>query len=588
MYKKLFYIFTFLTTTLIHIQLVTADFLIANGSATEDAWVIYSTRRDAGNGWPAGFRTQGWYKIEPGGYRNLSVPADNSYVYIRVEDPYGNEIEPLDNVARSSYHFWMHPIEKFTVVETASGEFLDSNLNQASLTTATLYEFNTDEVIHIITKRNECETVNPADLSAQQIYNRSIKSVLWIDTDSGSGSGVIIDQERQLAVTNHHVTENNTWVNVYFPERDEDGRLVRDMEYYRNNYRSLERVGYATRGRVIAKDAVNDVAIIQLNQLSPIAQEIDHDFSMQVETSMQRGDKVHILGNPGNRLWNWTQGSFLGVYEDCLLKGGACLEMEGDAEVGNSGGPILNGQGVLIGILAEGTDETSAFAVPLKNIKALLDTLRWELKIRNTTGRAVSYQMRWTQNDSWQNYRLETGYVRTHSSSEENLAQGFPQIRFDYILRDDDDTYKYYRLGATLRFKDDNEDLPTYYFNYDWRGDRLNLYIDNAAAPLISSNVVPKKNALLPNYPNPFNPETWIPYQLAESADVSISIYSADGKTVRTLQLGSIPAGNYKSRSRAAYWDGKNAFGETVATGVYFYTLTASDFSATRKMLILK
>ena len=101
-------------------------------------------------------------------------------------------------------------------------------------------------------------------------------------------------------------------------------------------------------------------------------------------------------------------------------------------------------------------------------------------------------------------------------------------------------------------------------------------------------NLHPKTTVLLPNFPNPFNPETWIPYQLAKSADVSISIYTANGKGVRTLQLGRLPAGEYKSRSRAAYWDGKNNTGEIVASGVYFYTLTAGDFSTTRKMLIRK
>ncbi len=98
----------------------------------------------------------------------------------------------------------------------------------------------------------------------------------------------------------------------------------------------------------------------------------------------------------------------------------------------------------------------------------------------------------------------------------------------------------------------------------------------------------PKKTALHANYPNPFNPETWIPYQLANPADVSITIYAADGKLVRTLTLGHQAVGKYYHRSRAAYWDGKNAQGEAVASGVYFYTLTAGDFSATRKMLILK
>ena len=102
------------------------------------------------------------------------------------------------------------------------------------------------------------------------------------------------------------------------------------------------------------------------------------------------------------------------------------------------------------------------------------------------------------------------------------------------------------------------------------------------------SSLTPKETALLPNYPNPFNPETWIPYQLAEPSDVTVSIYAADGRLVRTLDLGHQPVGLYESRSRAAYWDGRNAFGEPVASGVYFYTLTAGDFTATRKMLIRK
>ena len=100
--------------------------------------------------------------------------------------------------------------------------------------------------------------------------------------------------------------------------------------------------------------------------------------------------------------------------------------------------------------------------------------------------------------------------------------------------------------------------------------------------------LTPKETALLPNYPNPFNPETWIPYQLAAPANVSIKIYAVDGKLVRSLALGHQPIGIYQSKKRAAHWDGRNAQGESVVNGVYFYTLTAGDFSATRKMLIMK
>ncbi len=102
------------------------------------------------------------------------------------------------------------------------------------------------------------------------------------------------------------------------------------------------------------------------------------------------------------------------------------------------------------------------------------------------------------------------------------------------------------------------------------------------------AKLAPTETALLPNYPNPFNPETWIPYQLAEAAEVTLYIHSMNGVLVRTLRLGYQSAGMYQNRNRAAYWDGRNARGEPVASGVYFYTLTAGDFTATRKMLIAK
>ena len=108
-------------------------------------------------------------------------------------------------------------------------------------------------------------------------------------------------------------------------------------------------------------------------------------------------------------------------------------------------------------------------------------------------------------------------------------------------------------------------------------------FLENLLASLI-----PKETALLHNYPNPFNPETWIPYQLAASAEVTLTIYDANGEMVRYLALGYQAAGMYRSRSRAVYWDGRNQLGESVASGLYFYTLTAGEFSATRRMLILK
>ena len=98
----------------------------------------------------------------------------------------------------------------------------------------------------------------------------------------------------------------------------------------------------------------------------------------------------------------------------------------------------------------------------------------------------------------------------------------------------------------------------------------------------------PTENLLLQNYPNPFNPETWIPYQLSEDTPVSISIYDTTGRLVRTLSLGLQSAGFYNSRDRAAYWDGRNALGERVASGIYFYQLTTPSFQQTRRLVIVK
>ena len=121
--------------------------------------------------------------------------------------------------------------------------------------------------------------------------------------------------------------------------------------------------------------------------------------------------------------------------------------------------------------------------------------------------------------------------------------------------------------------------------------DRLGKWmplLEGLLQTLAELTAIPETTALLPNYPNPFNPETWIPYHLSKAANVTLTIYDVRGSVVRELALGHQAAGVYQSRGRAAYWDGRNNIGEPVASGVYFYTLTAGDFTATRKLLIAK
>ena len=114
-------------------------------------------------------------------------------------------------------------------------------------------------------------------------------------------------------------------------------------------------------------------------------------------------------------------------------------------------------------------------------------------------------------------------------------------------------------------------------------------HLANAVLPVRFDNIgQPTQNLLLQNYRNPFNPETWIPYQLSEDSLVSVSIYDTTGQLVRTLPLGFQSAGFYNSQSRAAYWDGRNALGERVASGIYFYQLTTPNFQQTRRLVIVK
>ncbi|MAE18485.1 hypothetical protein CMK12_06060, partial [Candidatus Poribacteria bacterium] len=101
-------------------------------------------------------------------------------------------------------------------------------------------------------------------------------------------------------------------------------------------------------------------------------------------------------------------------------------------------------------------------------------------------------------------------------------------------------------------------------------------------------NPIPSATRLLPNYPNPFNPETWIPFQLHQSSLVSIQIYDASGLQIRRLELGLLPAGLYHTTDRAVYWNGLNKVGEQVASGIYFYQLEVDGYRQTRKMVILK
>ena len=198
----------------------------------------------------------------------------------------------------------------------------------------------------------------PPKSSANQVYDRAIRSVMWtVNPGIGEGSGVLIDKSFKLAVTNAHVTGTQNTIDVYFPAPDENGELIKDRNFYLTNGSVLKRLGYYTKGHVVAKDEKTDLAIIRLEGFPETAREIDWNFTTPTTNT---NDLVYILGNPGGQnLWRWTLGEFLNDHGDFL-------HIQSDVFGGNSGGPVLNKQGVLLGIIARSDRHMNALAIPVK------------------------------------------------------------------------------------------------------------------------------------------------------------------------------------------------------------------------------
>ncbi len=161
------------------------------------------------------------------------------------------------------------------------------------------------------------DSLIPPKPTADQIYEKAIRSVMWIvNPGIGEGSGVLINKKSKLAVTNAHVTGKQNTIDVYFPAPDEKGELIKDRNFYLTSGGVLKRLGYYTKGHVIAKNEKTDLAIIRLDGLPETAREIDWQ---PTASATKKGDIVYILGNPAKQyLWRWTLGEILNDHGDFL------------------------------------------------------------------------------------------------------------------------------------------------------------------------------------------------------------------------------------------------------------------------------
>ena len=184
-----------------------------------------------------------------------------------------------------------------------------------------------------------------------------------------------------------------------------------------------------------------------------------------------------------------------------------------------------------------------------------------------------------------ESYQISIDNLRTGEWLTEGLAEAGGRFTIGYA---DLSRTPIVQVGDTLRLTliDIASDKPIGKIDHVITADDIrNAY---TTLHLTFDSIAPMHTRLLQNYPNPFNPETWIPYQLASDADVSVIIYNPSGERVRTISIGDQAAGSYLTKGRAAYWDGRNAHGELVSSGLYFYHLQASDFTDVKRMIILK
>ena len=290
-------------------------------------------------------------------------------------------------------------------------------------------------------------------LSPTEIYDSKIRSVVFIEVQDGDdlrrGSGVLVSKEYRLVVTNHHVTQSSGLVTVAFSAFGVNGLPILEPSFYRNNRRALQRMGYVTKGHVVASDEQADLAVIEVSgvPVTSIAMPLGHELQL---SEMAPRSPVHIFGNPGNnkRLWRWEPGWYMG-----LSKG--MLKLAASVHPGTSGGPVVDDQsGLMIGIVTRADYKgrnTVALAVTTEAVLRLMGTLKkyHVFSVLNRFPGNVSVQFRWAQADDWQTVDIQQGsWLAARRPISIAPADGFPQIRFDVVANDDKVTPVIYGLES--------------------------------------------------------------------------------------------------------------------------------------------
>ena len=312
-------------------------------------------------------------------------------------------------------------------------------------------------------------------------------SVLYIisPSDGSSGSGILIDIDRKLVITNEHITKGSDQVRVFFPAYDYGGEIIKEKEFYQLKVtevvKILERTGYVTKGRVIAEDTESDLAIVRVDGLPASVKQIDYEESYDY-TPLYEKRAVHIIGHPNDQrdlLWQWDAAHFQKVDQDTIT-------LDASAWFGNSGGPVVDGMGVLIGIAKSISHSGETYAVSMPPIINLLNAIenRFIFCITNGAESAVDYKIKWYEDEDWKPYTLEPGAFEPHMKREDeyfaNNYKGYPKIQFGSTEQDNNVEYpliarlEYFANDAKERINPDLDGV-SYQFRIE-SGSKLKLF----------------------------------------------------------------------------------------------------------------